>query len=664
MELDGIALAGGGLAVLVGEGQDAVFIGPGAQVLDGVGGEPEAVGAVGVEGHLGAAVVGGDHRRLSQQGRRGFRRSFCHGRRRGFRRSFGHGLLCCFLSRLLFLHRGGFILRDGASAEGPDGLGHSIQHRGMIRGIIGAVGGLGVADLVIGGAAHLAGIGIQLQGEDRVGGGGSGDNAVLAYGIGALCLHGGHHAQAGVIADDGALAGLDAVGIAGEGVGVVGIQGQLQGQVQPGVVVHQTAEVAALELMSGHDVQIAFRAGDNHIVGSGHVGILHVAADFAVSQGPDGLGHSIQHRGMIRGVIGAVGGLGVADLVIGGAAHLAGIGIQLQGEDRVGGGGGGDGAVLIHGIGALCLHGGHHAQTGVIADDGALAGLDAVGVAEESIGIVRVQRELQGQVQPGVVVHQAAEVSALELIAGHDLQIAFRAGDVDFIGSRQARSAAAGGRDRGGAGSLGGEHATQDQGGHQDGHADEGAGAQNAGLLSAGLLRFLRVPPKGADDIEDHGGQGGKNAAQGEVDGFLAAVTGVIVGENAVADAFHPVAQEIDRAEGQAGGHQEGQQTGPEGLGKLFETEDRGAFDQQRASVADGHDDRIHLAVDIIAGGKPEPKQDDGQHRQGDGGPAGQDLSGSLLVFHDLCPPFLPLLHQIQDEEDHEPGVTGAHQNG
>ena len=193
---------------------------------------------------------------------------------------------------------------------------------------------------------------------------------------------------------------------------------------------------------------------------------------------------------------------------------------------------------------------------------------------------------------------------------------------------------------RGFAARLGRKHAAQDQGGHQNACHHQSASAQDAGLPAAGQLCFFRIFAESADDVEHHGRQRRQDTAQGEVDGFLAAVAGVIVGQDAVADTLHAVAQQVHRAKGQAGRYQEGQQPGPESLGKLFEADDRAAFDQQRAAQTDGHDHGVHLPVGIIAGGEAQSEQDQRQNGQRDDRKAAGDLPGSLLVFHRFTPSF------------------------
>ena len=67
MELDGIAFTGRGLAVLVGEGQDAILIGVSSEVLDVVGGEEETIGSIGIEGHFSAFIIALHHDGLSDR---------------------------------------------------------------------------------------------------------------------------------------------------------------------------------------------------------------------------------------------------------------------------------------------------------------------------------------------------------------------------------------------------------------------------------------------------------------------------------------------------------------------------------------------------------------------------------------------------------------------
>ena len=145
MQLDGIAFADGGLAILVSEGQNAVFIGVGALVGDTVGGKFEHVGSVGGQLHGRTGIIRGDGDRLS---------------------CFFGGLFGCFFDRLFsrfFFSSNDFIAGEGAVSERPDGFRNSIQHGRIFTGIIGAVGCFGIAEFVTGGTAHLTGIGIQGQ---------------------------------------------------------------------------------------------------------------------------------------------------------------------------------------------------------------------------------------------------------------------------------------------------------------------------------------------------------------------------------------------------------------------------------------------------------------------------------------------------------------------
>ena len=72
MQFDRIAFAHGSFAILIRQGQNAVFIGVRAQVFDGIGLKPETIGTICVEGHFRTAVVGCNHDQLG-------RRCFCGG---------------------------------------------------------------------------------------------------------------------------------------------------------------------------------------------------------------------------------------------------------------------------------------------------------------------------------------------------------------------------------------------------------------------------------------------------------------------------------------------------------------------------------------------------------------------------------------------------------
>ena len=83
MEFDGIAFADRGLAVLVGEGQNTILIGVGAEVLNVIGGEEETIGSVRIEGHFSAFIIALHHDGLSDRCQHSggyssfFRRGFC-----------------------------------------------------------------------------------------------------------------------------------------------------------------------------------------------------------------------------------------------------------------------------------------------------------------------------------------------------------------------------------------------------------------------------------------------------------------------------------------------------------------------------------------------------------------------------------------------------------
>ena len=144
-----------------------------------------------------------------------------------------------------------------------------------------------------------------------------GDSAVLINGVGAFCLHDGNHTQTGVIPDHCTLAGFHTVSIAGQCIGSVCVQRQRKVQRQTAVHVHQAMQFAQLELLILQDVQIDFRTGNGDGIGSGYICVLLICRDLSVRHGPDGAGNRIQDGGILRGVIRAVSGFCITQLIFG-----------------------------------------------------------------------------------------------------------------------------------------------------------------------------------------------------------------------------------------------------------------------------------------------------------------------------------------------------------
>ena len=242
MELDGIAVSGGLHTVFVGEGQDAVGVGVGTGVADIIGAEVELVGAGGIEGHGGAAVIGDDLHAVHFLGRSGFFSGF-------FRRGFLFGELPA-------------DDRLAAVIQRPDGLRHEVEHGGLVVGIVHAVGVIAV-DVHLGSALHLSGVGVRLHFKDRVIGLCCGDRTVRILHIAALGHGGEHQAQAGIVSDHGAFAALNNITVNRELIGAV-IELQRSINVETAVGADHAGEVGAEELEAGHVVHvlIALVVGD------------------------------------------------------------------------------------------------------------------------------------------------------------------------------------------------------------------------------------------------------------------------------------------------------------------------------------------------------------------------------------------------------------------
>ena len=591
------------VAVAVGDGERAGLIGPGALLVDAVGLKIEGIGAVGVEGEGGAAVVRGDDQALGLGGLAG-------------------------LGGLFFLALG-LVGHDGGAVQGPDGLGHEVQNRWLVIGVIHAVGVV-AAHVHLGRALHLLGVGIGLHGEHRVLRRGGGDGAVAVVGVGAGGHGGEDQAKAGVVADLGALAALDDVGVRGQGIRAVC---ELQRQVdeEAGVRLDHARQVGAEELRGGHILGVAVVLVVADGVGAAALAGLVVGGDGVALKRPDGLGHEVQHRRLVVGVIFAVGVV-AAHVHLGRALHLLGVGIGLHGEHRVLRRGGGDGAVAVVGVGAGGHGGEDQAKAGVVADLGALAALDDVGVGGQGVSAA-FELELLVDEEAGVCLEHAGQVRAEELIAGHVFHVVVVLVEADGIGALQARAAGTG---------LAAEHAAEVEGGQPHGHSqgrrDDGGDDLFDGL---GLGVGCALLGEGADNVEDHGDQQQHRAAQGEVDGLLAAVTGVIVGDDAVADALDPVAHDIQGARSQKRSCAEGQNLGPHRVRPL--AAGNVVEDQKHDGRADQNDGErgLHLAEDIVAGGEAQDIQSQAQNGQDRGDEAAQGLKAGLFLLGHITYSFL-----------------------
>ena len=610
MQVHGVAVGGVLHAVYIRQGEDAVRIGIRALVRDAVALKVEAVGAVGEEGHLGALVIRDD----------------------------GHALGRGRFGRLFFL----FALRlgigiqvgdDGAVRQGPDRLGDQVQHLGELRGIVAAVL-LVLAHGDTGGILHLHGIGVQAELRHRVSRGRGGDGAVAVIHISALGRCGQDHAQARVVADLAALAGLHAVGIGEEAVVAGAVQGQGEIQEEAAVVVHQALGDGGKELIVLHQIHVAVILVEGNGVGAAQSG-LAVLHDGAVRQGPGRLGHEVQHLGILVGVVDAVL-IVLAHLHAHGFLHLHGIGVQLHLKDRVSGNGGDDSAGVGGGVAALGVHGDDLAKARVVADLAALAGLQAVGLGEKLIAAGPVQGELHVEEEPAVIVGNAGEVGAEELVVPELVQVAVVLVIRGSVGALELAGVAA--LPVGNHGAVAqGQHAGEHDGGnrhrnHQDRRHD---GVDQVALLAGGGGVLVEA----ADDVVHHGDQHQDGGGQGHVNGLFAAVTGVVVGHDAGADALHPVAHQQHGRRGKAGDHSKGGKAHQGVFGELMVEPDGQGRKHQPAQDQGQDQGGIQAAEGVVVGGKAEKEQDQGQDAQNQGnGADGQVQAAFFLVFrHDYC---------------------------
>ena len=608
MQVHGIAVGGGLFPVFIGQGQHAVHIAVGAGVGDAVVVKEELVGAGGVEDDAGAAVVGDDLGAVD---------FFFRGSALG-----GSGFLLRFLL-------GAAPADNGLAAviQGPDSLGYEVQHGGLVVGVIDAVG-VAAVDLHLRRALHLGGVGVGLHLKDGVIGLVGGNGAVLVLHIAAFGHGGQHQTQAGIVADLGALAAFDHIAVDRELIAAAAVQIQRRVDVEAAVGADHAGKVGAEELVVGHvlRVLVALVEGDGvEAAGAGRA----IGDDVAAGEDEGGLGHEVQHGGLVVGVIDAVGVVAI-DLHLGRALHLGGIGVGLHLKDGVIGPGNGHGPVAVVGVGALGRGGQHKTQAGVVTDLGALAALDHIAVRVELIGAAAVQLQRHIDVEAAVGADHAGEVGAEKLEVGHVLRVLVALVEGDLVN-------AAGGRRRTGGAGSGGAAAQQPAHGEAgDQHSQKQEAADRIKPDRAALAaRFAAV--EAADDVENHGEQQQHHGAEGHVDGLFTAVTGVIVGEDAVADALHAVAQQQDRGGGQQRGDAVGQEFGPEGVG-VFAAQEKGRDRHKDAGAEQGSDDaRLHLAKDVIAGGIAQEEEQQRRQGQRGGHDAGAKLQRVFLIGHVHC---------------------------
>ena len=252
-------------------------------------------------------------------------------------------------------------------------------------------------------------------------------------------------------------------------------------------------------------------------------------------------------------------------------------------------------AVFIDGIGTFRGHLGDHAETGIIADHRALAGFEAVRVTEQGVGAVCVQRQAELKRQTGVIVHQTGEIAALELEVLDFVHIAFRTGQFDGISAGHCGRICCGtavlsGRSSGSTWRrFGGEDTAQNKGRNQDRYENQGAHAAKRPLRGrfAGFV-IRSVFAERADDVEYHCRKPCDRAAERHIDRFLTAVTGVVVGQDAVADAFDSVADQSHCGKSEERCYAECQKLRPPGIGEFVQAENCRTFKNDGADCTQG----------------------------------------------------------------------------
>ena len=183
------------------------------------------------------------------------------------------------------------------------------------------------------------------------------------------------------------------------------------------------------------------------------------------------------------------------------------------------------------------------------------------------------------------VVHKAGQVAALELEVLDFVQIAFCTGQFDRIsaghcGRIRRGTAVLGGRSSGSTRRrFGGEDTAQNKGRNQDRYENQGTRAAKRPFRSrfAGFV-IRSVFAKRADNVEYHCRKPCDRATERHINRFLTAVTGVIVGQNTDADAFHSVTYQRHCRIGKQCCHAEREQFRPPCVGKFIQAEDRNTF--------------------------------------------------------------------------------------
>ena len=410
MQLDGIfPFTDAFLAICVRQRQDAVFIGIGTEVFNGVARKPEAIGAVRVEGHFRATIITGDDSTFF--GRLGC--LFCFLLRRHF-----------FFDRLFFFRFfrsiGRAVCLNAASGKRPDGFRGEVKNLRILRGIIGSVCII-PADIHADSALHLHGIGICLHYEDSMFRNSSCNRAILIHNIGAFGSKVNVLSKAGFISYLCSLAVFNAIRFGSKLIAAGSVKIQLQIYIESRIVLENSTEIRTEELVILHLVEILIHLvetdGESALRRSLAVGFNLIAGDR-----PCSFRNKAQYAGILGAVIRAV--FTVAFHVhVGGTLHLFGIGVGFHLIDSVGRNRGSDGDVIINGIGALSRCKTDHTEAGAVILHGTLAVFNHVGIRGKGVVACSVKIQLQIYRKAGIIYEEAAEVGALELIILHLVQI-------------------------------------------------------------------------------------------------------------------------------------------------------------------------------------------------------------------------------------------------
>ena len=405
MELHGITFGGGFHTGGVGDRQHTVFVSVGACVLNAVSFELEHIGAIRTEHHFGAAVIAGN-----TDGRSGGRCFLCGSLRSSF---------LCFVR----VHPGEDGFRILVQSE--DRFGHEVQnlrHIGRIKHAVFVMIAEGQK------ALHLAGIGIGFNFGCCMSRSVDGIGAVAVLGVAAFRFGGVYQTQAGIVTDNSTLAGFNHIAVREQVIASFPVQSQRDVHIETAFILEQAAHIVTQELVIGQDVcvSVAILLVQRNGIGSTEVGVLP-ADDGAAIQSPFGFRHEVQHSGFGGRIIYAVG-IAAVYIHFCGSLHLGGIGVGLQFKCGVGRNRCGYSTVIVSHIGAFCDGLQYQAQTGIVANYGALSRLDNIAVGLQLIGAVRRQIQRHIHIQAAVRPCEAGQVTAQELIGGHHVRVSVAIG--------------------------------------------------------------------------------------------------------------------------------------------------------------------------------------------------------------------------------------------